>query len=226
MMRTARCATRPGSAGAAATCCLCAGASATRYPRGSGPGTRSRGAQRAPQGAQGAPEADREAAAARIKRAHSLHDPSVAIGGTPGERYLERRGVRVHGVSDVRWLDAAVAPPGPVRGWAGLPGAAAGAVVYVWRTLDSRLSAISLEAVDGLGRRLDEFGVERFRRTVGVRAGALFVPLEARAGAATQFAEGEVSALRAASAPCKVVLYALGTDPADAPSPPPRGGSR
>ena len=234
------------------------------------------GAKTCSGGAQGAPEADREAAAARIKRAHSLHDPSVAIGGTPGERYLERRGVRVHGVSGVRWLDAAVAPPGPVRGWAGLPGAAAGAVVYVWRTLDSGLSAISLEAVDGLGRRLDELGLERFRRTVGVRAGALFVPLEACAQGATHVAEGEVdalalagaagpgegacaagsagglaaaapllggcasvvvhadgdgpgrvaagrlaSALRTAGVPCKAVRYALGTDPADAPSPSP-----
>ena len=89
----------------------------------------------------------------------------------------------------VRWLPAGAAP-GPCEGWPGLPGEAAGAIVFAFtRGSCPDPAAISLEALTGDGARM----ADRWRRTIGKKTGALFDA--GGAGPATVLAEGEVSAL-------------------------------
>ena len=93
----------------------------------------------------------------------------------------------------VRWLPRERMPRS--RGFPPIPRHAAGAIAFRYEDMESGTSAVSLEALDGRGRRLEPAS-ERWRRTVGTRLGAIF-----RAGcpdgSPLVVAEGELDALAA-----------------------------
>ena len=136
---------------------------------------------------------------------------------TPGRLYLALRfawpphGIGPNLPTTVRWLDVQAAPAKvPDARWFGLPDGAAGALVFAWkRSAGADPVAMSLEALDTAGRRIEP----RWRRTFGTRAGTVF---EARAPSSgtdpVHVAEGEVDALALALAPwCRAGgVYAAG----------------
>ena len=86
---------------------------------------------------------------------------------------LRRQLVPAGLLADCAWLSAERAPRLNFKdwpGWPGLPDNAAGAFLCRFRTADGALSAVSLEALDAKGRRLQQ----RWRRTFGQKQGAAF----------------------------------------------------
>ena len=71
----------------------------------------------------------------------------------------------------VRWLPRERMPRG--RGFPPIPRHAAGAIAFRYEDMESETSAVSLEALDRRGRRLEPVS-ERWRRTVGTRQRAFF----------------------------------------------------
>ena len=103
---------------------------------------------------------------------------AVPADSTPGRLYLALRlAWPPHGIGPelpaaVRWL-ACEAAPGSDRAakWYGLPDGAAGAVIFAWcRPGDADPRAVSMEAIDAAGERIEP----RWRRTFGTRAGTVF----------------------------------------------------
>ena len=154
-----------------------------------------------------APPPEKTALAGRLWAACAAAD------GTPGHRYLTSRGVWPPAglgrplPTDVRWLEAASAPP-RAAGWPGLPPGAAGAAAFAWRkpAEADAVQAVSLEALGADGQRAqwtDREGQvhERWRRTFGPRTGAVFaVRCPDGDPGVVALCEGEVSALALALA--------------------------
>ena len=117
---------------------------------------------------------------------------------TPAQGYLKFRGVWSAAAAltpaVLRWLPRSAAPPtSPDARWFGLPRAACGAVVFAWLRAGS-VAAVSLEAL-GLDARV--LG-ERWRRTCGRRAGAVFWARRDAGAGVVHAAEGEIDALAVA----------------------------
>ena len=142
---------------------------------------------------------------------------AVPADPTPGRLYLALRFAwPPHGIgpdlpATVRWLDVQAAPAKvPDARWVGLPDGAAGALAFAWkRSADRAPVAMSLEALDTTGRRIEP----RWRRTFGTRAGTVFEAWAPSRGTdPAHVAEGEVDALALALAPwCRAGgVYAAG----------------
>ena len=141
-------------------------------------------------------EAERGALAGRVWSAARPADR------TPARIYLSRRwawppfGIGPTLPGALRWLSRNQAP-GPMKkaGWYGLPGGAAGALVFAYRhRATGELQAVALEALDERGRRLDQAGGKRWRRCYGPRRGCSFRPVS-RPGSKLLLVEGELDAL-------------------------------
>ena len=144
---------------------------------------------------------------ARTNRAESADDPKIACArriwesailasGTQAHRYLaERFAWPCSGPAlpaSVRWLAAERAPPTDrAASWFGLPDGAAGAVIYRFDRRGEALGAVQCEALNADSGRLQP---ERWRRTTGSMAGALFEATTSD-GPVIVFAEGPVTAL-------------------------------
>ena len=107
--------------------------------------------------------------------------------------------------SVIRWLDATCAPPhDPEASWFGLPRPAAGAMICAWHARETACGpplAVSLEALDPLGRRPDQISTsDRWRRTFGRRTAAVFETRSASTGP-LHLCEGELDALALTIAP-------------------------
>ena len=77
--------------------------------------------------------------------------------------------------------------------WLRVPTSAAGAVLFAYRDRGGELRAVSLEALDFEGGRLER----RWRRTFGSRDGAAFRPVPRPEASKVVIVEGEVTALAA-----------------------------
>lgn len=157
-------------------------------------------------GRRGSARADSAPDRARSDLVRAIWSSSVLANDTPAQAYLRSRCVWIPGgYGYVRWLPRARAPaPVPRARWPGLPIGAAGLVVYAY-VRGSEVVAVSFEALDARGVRLSE----RWRRTVGARAGAAF---RVRGGGEVlHVAEGEIDALALARCKTGSVYGAGGT---------------
>ena len=132
---------------------------------------------------------------AKVGRARRLWGAGEVPEGTPAQRYLvERRAWPPEGPEfpllppSVPWI--------PARRWPqedeipALPHGAAGVIAFAFEAPGGGLRAVSVDALAGDGSRLSD----RWRRTIGTKAGARFAA-RAAAGGVAVIVEGEVSAL-------------------------------
>ena len=158
----------------------------------------------------------KRALAARLREAASPAD------NTPAHIYLARRWAWPPAAIgpalplSVRWLARnATPPPVPELKWYGLPHGLSGAIVYAFHNVQSgELTAVSLDGLTDNGQRPDQAQTgPRWRRTFGVKGGAVFLAQDAQGGELT-LCEGEPDALALAAIkqPSGTVL-ALGSTP-------------
>lgn len=150
---------------------------------------------------------------------------AVPVTDTPAARYLEARRVIPPAAAltlvpaglldNTAWLAAASAPrpsrAGGPPGWPGLPADAAGAFLCRLHTPGGALQAVSLEALDANGSRLER----RWRRTFGTRHGTAFrtpaaPPQDDPEPPLVMLCEGELDALALAADGRADVALALG----------------
>ena len=181
--------------------------------------------RRAPQ--PSAPQPSASGSAKARTPARRIWNAAAQADGTPARAYLAGRmawppdGIGPDLPVSVRWLPRERAPaPDKAARWHGLPGDAAGAILYAFGARDTGarrfnasmrarrvVRAVSMEALDSDGKRL----APRWRRTIGERKGALFaVAPIGEASAVAAIAEGEVSALACAWLHPGAVAYGCG----------------
>ena len=162
------------------------------------------------------------ATAAKRAPAIRLWEAASPADNTPARLYLARRwawppaGIGPDLSLSVRWLARNAAPPPvPELKWHGLPHGLRGAIVYAFHNAQSgELTAVSLDGLTDSGQRPDQAQTGlRWRRTFGVRNGAVFIAQD-KQGEELTLCEGEPDALAltAIKQPSGTVL-ALGSTP-------------